>query len=898
MRGSRRSFLTLLGGVAGSFSLGAIAPSSLFAQEGIEKIDNFSRPDGHSLGNAWEGLNPGYWKIENKKLRRQLKTIGERARKTGFPFHYETHKKGKMETHYDPSLPLGILYAREWFFGDGYEIEMDVRVKNLTPETIPEGDDKNWKMYNPDWGAIGICFGAKTQFESFYPSTNASLMLILKESGEFGFMRHTNDAFEKIGKIGRLRRPLRKNDKLNFRLQISPRANNQARIVGTLNHNRETPIRIVYNSEDRKKEAIGYSGIAARGLLDIEIDDIHTNISPRRKLNAPLNECHVCYALGDSLREENGEYKVRFVSLFRNNGRRAFIRVSEEENPKGGWKRVPVAGKASIINNDFRRNSAIIDVKLPANPAEKTLYYTIWKDGQNVTADPRPGTESVGMGTGLVGDIPSNGQYVGRLPKLTAPYRICGLSCHAVHTARHSDLPQSGIKDRKENIPLPFFVHDQPCYGAFEYLEDYEFQIMLWDDDVFYMELLLYPPSTDDAYRLVNHTLGGPTTRWQMMRHWNVLNPGDHDFGMDDIKGPEQILLRNKNKLGQDIEYLQRNFQIVFHVMMGEENPTKTDNPKRWRKWKMPNHDFSLMILDSRLWRNSQDTDIWQNHGWAGIKNLYSRHDPTRSLLGEEQFSWLQNQLATDSSPLICLTGLNSMHSIFSNRDGEFKERDRVVADFASWVSAGVDRVLHLMSGRKGVVSVGGDVHVGSIIKNEDLNLYECCFGPIGRWGGRRPKPGFGRKMEDYEGRKITCHAFYQQEYNDPDLRPLRGPSYWNFLEMVFNPLENGGEVDLAIRNIVDKPAIEPRGGGWVKRARANEMGREISARLPKIKTLANADILFLRPDSSPITGTRSNDKGLITLKGLIDIAPNTTILMLARAEGKTESKLIRTTSP
>ena len=45
---------------------------------------------------------------------------------------------------------------------------------------------------------------------------------------------------------------------------------------------------------------------------------------------------------------------------------------------------------------------------------------------------------------------------------------------------------------------------------------------MLWEDDVWYLELVLYTTSTDDAYKIITTTLGNPITRWQMMRHWNV----------------------------------------------------------------------------------------------------------------------------------------------------------------------------------------------------------------------------------------------------------------------------------------------------------------------------------------------------------------------------------------
>ena len=41
-----------------------------------------------------------------------------------------------------------------------------------------------------------------------------------------------------------------------------------------------------------------------------------------------------------------------------------------------------------------------------------------------------------------------------------------------------------------------------------------------------------------------------------------------------------------------------RNFQIVQHLVRGEENPSATENPKRWAAWKMPNQDFTLMMIE------------------------------------------------------------------------------------------------------------------------------------------------------------------------------------------------------------------------------------------------------------------------------------------------------------
>ncbi len=108
---------------------------------------------------------------------------------------------------------------------------------------------------------------------------------------------------------------------------------------------------------------------------------------------------------------------------------------------------------------------------------------------------------------------------------------------------------------------------------------------------------------------------------------------------------------RKHDGLGQDPSYMRRNFQIVHHLTTGAEEVDPLENPKKWRGWKMPNRDFTLIVLDSRLWRSSQDVDMWDDAGWDAFKSLYDRTDPTRSLLGEEQFGWLQEWLSTGSSP-------------------------------------------------------------------------------------------------------------------------------------------------------------------------------------------------------------------------------------------------------
>lgn len=910
MRLPRRRFLKGLLLTAISQVLPPKSINFALAQTAVT-MDNFQRPDSFNVGAAWESLNPGYWMIKDFSLRRRLKNIGDRARASDFPFHYQSkrHPNGKMPLAYDPSLPLGLLWNRQWKLSGNYRVQIQAKVKALSPD-VAAGDGADWAMYQPGNGLLGISFGGQSQFESYYPSAEASAMLVLQEDGRFGLVKHTDTSLPGVAEETVQDQPaLQIGDDIRLTLQVSGRAKDYATVNGELWVNGNKRAGVTWGQAPRANETDGYVGLASRGLLDVEITSIQLEPGSNRALHAPQNRCQVCYALGDSLREEGGRWRVRFVALFREAGKQAAIRVSDSASPAGGWSSVPVAGEAPIVSNDFRRNTAVIEAVLPFNPAERSHYYTVWQDGVDVTSDPRIGTDSVGPGTGLVGDAPAEGDYVGRLPRLGAPYKICGLSCHAIHPASYAALPDAaggrcgqgivGAGQAPCGIADAWYVHDQPAHQAFKHLEEYGFQVMLWEDDIWYMELLLYPPSTDDAYKIINATIAGPTTRWQMMRHWNVLNPGDHDHGMDDVKGPEQLLVRTRRDLGLDPSYMVRNFQIVSHLMLGKENPSGKDNPKRWRKWKMPNRDFTLMIMDSRLWRTSQDTAIWDDEGWGHDKSLYSRTDPTRALLGEAQYAWLQQEIKTDSSPLICLTGLNALHTVWGGHDGqdwldEVLERDRVSADYAGWVKAGADRILELLSGRDGIISVYGDVHAGSIFRNPDKGLYECSFGPIGRWGGRSLIKGFAPLMQDFDGRTLECLALYHHEFKNPQLEKQETKNYWNFLEMEFDPRGKAATVRLRLRNISDRPTAPVRGGGQVH-ATSAAMGRQPQSALPAIKTWPDAEVLFLTRDNDPIRGARSLPDGRVPVTGLVDVAPGEDIIMLVTAGKKTESRIITT---
>lgn len=879
----RRRFIATSASAVGALALSSSLPAQSTGNPLGSTLCRFDGPDALSLGSGWESLNPGYWRIRDGALRRRLKNVGDRARRTGFPYHSMTAGK-KMETEYDPSLAQGILYRTDWKLSGSYEIAARFVYRASRPE--PEaGDDPAWQMYQPGYGYFGVAFGSRSLFESFN-RVNRVNEAVWSDDGQlqlrFGKKSHAKKSGDS-SPVGFELQPGEAVD-MNLKVDAGPK---ESRIAISLT----VGGRSVSLEESVPKAATeGYVGITGRGLIDFETTSVELRASDSSLRESGHSECLVCYPLGDTLVEKEGQWRVRFVALFDTDGEEAALRIADSPDPKGGWQTQPIAGAAAIVNNSFRRNTAVVEATLPVSPSERTLYYTVWKDGVDVTADSRIGTDAVGPGTGLVGDVPASGRYVGRLPRLTAPYKLCGLSCHAL-TSGLQQRTDRGYRILGGGDDWQF--RDQPSEGSYRHLEAYDFQIMVWEDDVWYMELVLYPPSTDDAYKVVKNSIAGPTSRWQCMRHWNVINPGDHDYGMDDVKGPEQIAIRRVEGLGQDTEYMKRNFQIVHHLVTGAESVDPLANPKKWRAWKMPDRDFTLAILDSRLWRSSQDVDMWDDWGWDEFKGLYDRTDPTRSLLGEEQFAWLQELVATDSSKLMCLTGINGMHTVWTGaaysakHPQKFDQRDRVTADYAGWVKAGSDRVLELLGSRDGIVTVYGDVHNGCIMKNREHNIIECSFGPIGRSGGRAVIPGFGPRMRDVDGRELEVHALYHKTHSNPKLEPHSegAPFYWNFLEMEFDPRPRDPAIGMRVRNLIDSPKEDPRGGGSLE-TMASHTGRMAKSSIQSFNTLPNADVRLARRSGKPVRGTRSDGSGRVQAIGLPDVDPGE-ILIATAWDGK-----------
>jgi hypothetical protein len=146
---NRRSFLEGAAGATGAALAASALPSHPIPSlthnsiSGPETEYQFDRDNSNYHGHRWETLNPGFWKIENGALRRRLKNYGDRARRTGFPFHAETNNF-KYETEYDPSLDCGIIYAPQWKLSGEFQLETEFTYHADRP-TVPKGDQPDCK---------------------------------------------------------------------------------------------------------------------------------------------------------------------------------------------------------------------------------------------------------------------------------------------------------------------------------------------------------------------------------------------------------------------------------------------------------------------------------------------------------------------------------------------------------------------------------------------------------------------------------------------------------------------------------------------------------------------------------------------------------------------------------
>ena len=326
--------------------------------------------------------------------------------------------------------------------------------------------------------------------------------------------------------------------------------------------------------------------------------------------------------------------------------------------------------------------------------------------------------------------------------------------------------------------------------------------------------------------------------------------------------------------------------------------------------WKMPDRDFTLVTVDSRLWRSTAEKRLWRDNQWADSTDVFDRHSPLRTILGEEQFAWLQQLVHTDSSQVICVSGINVLNTIYNQLLGpppegeeDFRVFENNCFDFAGWRSAPAKRLLELFGSREGIVALYGDLHHAGISRNVHNNVIEAHFGHTGNSGYlRAPKHDFARRMTDFNGEEVEVIANYHQYWNSLELtrRPQRADrrrDAQNFMEMAFDTRPQDPRIQMKIHHTLDAPENGPRGGGTLD-VPLFETGRRPTSALPWVKTLPSADVILYSPDDSPIRGTRSRENGSLGLSGLVDIPPGTEITLVCRKGTAIDAQTLRTLPP
>jgi hypothetical protein len=240
----------------------------------------------------------------------------------------------------------------------------------------------------------------------------------------------------------------------------------------------------------------GFCGIAAGGRLGFEAKEFRAEGIDIESVAGGEPECVAVYASADTLRRDaDGKWRVRFLGAFRRSGGRMEIRVADAEKPEGGWGAVAVAGGGEVVPEDGAGDLAlaVADVALPGNPADQAWFYTVWRDGRDVTGDAR--TEPNGA--------------AGRLPRLAAPYRVAWFGPEELRGL--PDMPWPRREPAPSDAPDP--LREAGC------------QLVVRELDPWRHPEPFRPVGAADAWARWRQTWGSVRSRRQLLEHWVTVRP-------------------------------------------------------------------------------------------------------------------------------------------------------------------------------------------------------------------------------------------------------------------------------------------------------------------------------------------------------------------------------------
>ncbi len=111
---------------------------------------------------------------------------------------------------------------------------------------------------------------------------------------------------------------------------------------------------------------------------------------------------------------------------------------------------------------------------------------------------------------------------------------------------------------------------------------------------------------------------------------------------------------------------------------------------------------------------------------------------------------------------------------------------------------------------------------------------------------------------------------------------------------MEFNPQLQDPNTSLAIRNLIDPPDEEPRGGSALY-LQSKDTGRRPTCVLPATLLIPDADVQISTLAGELIRGTRTGPDGTMPLTRLNSVIPDTPLLVTAYSDEKAVSLIIQT---
>lgn len=174
----------------------------------------------------------------------------------------------------------------------------------------------------------------------------------------------------------------------------------------------------------------------------------------------------------------------------------------------------------------------------------------------------------------------------------------------------------------------------------------------------------------------------------------------DHDYGLNDK--------------GADFEYRERSEALFEYVWAVPENDARRTRPGVYGSWILGEEDgkrLQVIMLDTRFFRSKlKPTD---ENGAPGKERYVPDNDPSKTMLGEAQWSWLEAELRKPADLRLLVSSV------------------QVIADGHGWeawkmLPAEREKLYSVIkiAGTENLIVLSGDRHAAALYEREDVIGY------------------------------------------------------------------------------------------------------------------------------------------------------------------------------